>query len=404
MPKDGYQPFSLRSSMLSAFVGDDVEMRAVVFVPQGHAGEPLPVNYVIHGFGGNHETSSARLGPKVEDALARGLIEPMLYVFLDASHPFGHHVFADSATNGPWGSALVTEFIPALETEFNAVATTRGRFVSGHSSGGWSSLWLMVSHPEVFGGVWSTAPDPVDFRAFTGVDIYTFDNMYQTPKGEAVMLMRERADWVLSMQDYLAREVKEQPVGGQFYSFDAVFSPRGDAGPLPLFDRETGAIDRDVAEAWKAFDIAHQLRSRWSELGPALAGKLHIIVGDLDTFGLEAGVRRLDEELERLGSDAEITFVPERSHFDLYEPQTELYPEGLVVRMAREMQAAYEAGTTSMSTTSGRQPKRSRGAMPRSMPTPRDTISVRPPSSSVRPWAQSRGTWLSVSSGPNQGS
>ncbi len=37
---------------------------------------------------------------------------------------------------------------------------------SGHSSGGWSSLWLQIEHPEVFGGVWSLAPDPVDFRDF----------------------------------------------------------------------------------------------------------------------------------------------------------------------------------------------------------------------------------------------
>lgn len=399
-----YQAFALRSSILSADAGGDVDIRAMVFVPPGHTDERLAVNYVIHGFGGDHERSAARIGPMVERALAAGTAPPMIYVFLDASHRTGHHVFADSANNGRWASALVTEFIPALEAKFGAVATTNGRFVSGHSSGGWASLWLMVSHPQVFGGVWSTAPDPVDFRAFTGVDIYAFENMYESAAGEDVMLMRDGERWTVSLREYLAHEVADAPTSGQFYSFDAVFSPRGDNGPLPLFDRKTGIIDRDVAEAWKRFDISYQLRTRWADVGAALEGKLHITVGTLDTFGLDAGVRLLDQELDRLGSDAEFVYVPGRNHFDLYDPQPELYPDGLIARMAQEMNASYEAGRTSMSTTSGRHQKRSRGAMPRSIPTPRETISVRPDSRSVRPWAQSRGTWLSVSSGPNQGS
>ena len=88
----------------------------------------------------------------------------LLYVYLNAQFPLGHHEFADSVNNGPWGKALTTEFIPQLEAKYGAAATPAGRFLTGHSSGGWSSLWLQVNYPEFFGGVWSTAPDPVDFR------------------------------------------------------------------------------------------------------------------------------------------------------------------------------------------------------------------------------------------------
>ena len=45
------------------------------------------------------------------------------------------------------------------EDSIRGIGTPAARFLTGHSSGGWSSLWLQVDYPEFFGGVWSTAPD-----------------------------------------------------------------------------------------------------------------------------------------------------------------------------------------------------------------------------------------------------
>jgi len=42
----------------------------------------------------------------------------------------------------PRGEALVKEFIPYLESQFHLIAKPEARIVTGHSSGGWSSLWL----------------------------------------------------------------------------------------------------------------------------------------------------------------------------------------------------------------------------------------------------------------------
>ena len=79
--------------------------------------------------------------------------------------------FADSVNNGPWGLALVTEVIPALEARYRMDARPSGRFLTGHSSGGWFALWAIVRYPALFGGSWPTSPDPVDFRNFLGVDL-----------------------------------------------------------------------------------------------------------------------------------------------------------------------------------------------------------------------------------------
>ena len=52
-------------------------------------------------------------------------------------------------------------------------------------------------------------------------------------------------------------------------------------------------IDRDVAEYWREnYDLTNILRWDWETLWPKLRGKLHIFVGDMDTFYLNKCARR----------------------------------------------------------------------------------------------------------------
>jgi hypothetical protein len=341
-----FELFSLQSRTLADFGGEKTKIEATVLLPPGHdPGQRYPVNYYVHGFGGSHREAAASHGTSYGAMMVSGDAQPMIHVFLDANHPMGHHVFADSENTGPWGEAFVEEFVPELEKKFGGAGVPWGRFVSGHSSGGWSSLWLQIAYPEFFGGVWSTAPDPVDFRDFTGIDMYANDNMYRDPEGRPYPLMRRDGGWVTTFEEYTRKEIGIQPRGGQIYSFDAVFSERESPGrPRFVFDRNSGQIDKEVFEHWKRYDISLKLRNEWDALGPKLAGKLNIFVGTQDTFRLEGAVRLLDQELEKLGSDATIVLVDGRSHFDLGEPSPEHYPRGLKQRVVDEMWATWEAG------------------------------------------------------------
>jgi S-formylglutathione hydrolase FrmB len=303
----------------------------------------MPVCYSIHGFGGSHR-SAWRRGPWLQDEMASAVLPRMVHVFLDASCPLGHHEFADSVNNGPWGRALVEELIPALEREYAVGGSADSRFLTGHSSGGWSSLWLQITYPDAFGGTWSTAPDPVDFRDFTGVNIYADENAYADAAGEDIPLIRRNEEWVATIREFCTNEFAQQEYGGQFASFNAVFSPRADDGrPMRLFDVETGAIDHAVAEAWRRYDIREILAEHWATLGPKLAGKLHVYCGLEDTFRLEGATRLLQEQLEALGSDAEVLLVEGRDHGNLFAPHPELWPEGMLVRIYREMAERYRS-------------------------------------------------------------
>ena len=181
-------------------------------------------------------------------------------------------------------------------------------------------MWLQITYPDFFGGVWSTAPDPVDFRAFQLVNIYQPGaNIYRNSQGR-VPIARSNGRPTLFAEDFIKME-QVLGHGGQMGSFEAVFSPKGqDRNPLPLWNRESGAIDPQVAKAWQKYDIGLILQQNWETLGPKLKGKLHIYMGEADTFYLERAAFLLQESLKKLGSDAYVEIVPGRDHGTLMSP------------------------------------------------------------------------------------
>jgi hypothetical protein len=320
----------VESRLLSAFHGRPVRLRAGVVLPKSFAAEPgwrYPVVYEIPGFGGNH---FGAFGAAQRGATDVAGVE-MIHVVLDPGCHWGHHVFADSDNNGPCGRALVEEVIPHIEKTFRGLGRPEGRFVTGHSSGGWSSLWLQVAYPNFFGGVWSTAPDPVDFRDFQRINLYAPGvSVFFDAKGQSRPLARS-GDKVTIWYKPFADMEEVMGHGGQLGSFEAVFGPRGpDGRPAPLWDRKTGRVSPAVLKAWERYDIRLVLERNWPALAPKLAGKLHVYMGTKDTFYLEGATALLKEALARLGSDAVVELFPGRNHGTLLD-------RGLRQRIAREM-------------------------------------------------------------------
>jgi Putative esterase len=307
----------IESRLLTKFHGRPMRLRAGVALPKSFEENPevkYPVIYEIPGFGGNHFAAQLMTG-RTDVAGVE-----MIHVTLDPACRLGHHVFADSANNGPCGQALIEELIPHIEKTWRGIATPAARFVTGHSSGGWSSLWLQVTYPEFFGGVWSTAPDPVDFRDFQKVNIYEPNtNIFSDAQGERRPLARRGGKVALYYKPFSDMEVV-MGRGGQLFSFEAVFSPRGaDGKPRPLWDRNTGLIDPTVAESWKKYDIRLILEKNWTALAPKLARKLHIYMGGTDTYYLDGATRLLQASLKKLGSDAKVEIFEGRDHDTLMD-------------------------------------------------------------------------------------
>jgi hypothetical protein len=293
--------------------------------------------YEIPGFGSSHKDGIGRYLEKGAEA-AEGE-EEFIRVKLSGQCKWGHHVYANSATNGPRGDALVREMIPQIDAAYRTVGQPHARFAMGHSSGGWASLWLQVNYPDEFNGAWGSAPDPVDFRDYQQVDLYRDPplSLYIDESGARRPIARAGEKPILwydafgRMDDVLAR-------GGQLRSFEAVFSPLGKDGlPQKLWDRAGGRIDPAVAKAWEAYDLRLVIERNWSVLKDKLAGKLHITMGSLDTFYLDGAVVRLAESLKALGNDAEVTIVPGKDHGGVFTPD-------YVKQMHRQMGERFRKG------------------------------------------------------------
>jgi hypothetical protein len=312
------------SPALTAFSGREMHIRGWVVLPPGYAEHPqehYPTVYWTHGFGGTLP-GIRPTALQIANRMEAGKMPPMIWICLDESLATGTHEFADSVNNGPWGRALTAEFIPWVEGKYRMDAKASGRFLQGHSSGGWATLQLEVNYPTIFGGTWSTSPDPSDFHDFSEIDLYApHANVYRRPDGTAWPIVRDHQQVMATFEEFAKQEKVLGTYGGQVGSFEWVFSPRGaDGRPLPMFNRETGDVDPRVVAYWHDhYDLAHLTEANWGTRGRDLKGKIHLVVGTADTFYLDGAAHRFEVVLNKLGGEPHFTYRDNRTHFDLYE-------------------------------------------------------------------------------------
>jgi len=334
------------SPALSAFWGRPIHIRGQVALPPGYkgGGPKFPVAYSTSGYGGTLLWTQFSATHMVQ-MMASGEAPPMIWVYLDQSSPTGTHEFADSVNNGPWGQALITELIPWIDRNYATDGVPSSRFLTGHSSGGWATLWLQVRYPKMFGGSWPTSPDPSDFHDFFNADLYAPDaNAYRDANGNAYPMLRDHGKVVAAFEQLAKMETVLGPYGGQDASFEWVFSPRGpDGRPVPMFDRTTGKVNPDVVAYWHDhYDIANIVARDWKRLKPDLDGKIHLYVGADDSFYLDGPAHRLQATFLRLGAHEDFTFVPGKTHFDLMAAGND--PDGLLKTIAWAMYAKARPG------------------------------------------------------------
>jgi Putative esterase len=315
------------SERLSGFWGFPVEMKAAAYVPPRCAQVRCAVLYHLPGYGG----SVAHAWPTLREFARLSTHVPklaMAHVFIDPSFNGGYSYFTDSANNGPWDSALVQEFIPYLEETLEVGGTPGARFLVGHSSGGWTVMWLQVSNPGFFRAVWAISPDPLDFRHFYQVDATpgSTDDFYTRPDGRPRYLERDHA---ITMRR-LMQHVDDDPArGGIISSYEFAWSPRGSDGlPTRLFDRDDGTLVPETLDAWQVFDIRSVLGAGGVAMRATLADKINVYCGTQDDFFYDQPTRSMCDFLRQNDYRAVCRLVPGRTHTSVLSPSS-LYPLGL---------------------------------------------------------------------------
>ncbi|WP_372947536.1 alpha/beta hydrolase [Mariniphaga sp.] len=319
-----------RSPVLSEWWNKEMRIKAAVLLPSSFYSEPdrkYPVRYNIAGYGGRYTRANqfVQWDKSFLDWWQSDKAPQIINVFLDGEGPFGDCYQLNSENSGPYGTALIQELIPLIETQFRGIGEPESRFVDGCSTGGWVSLAIQLFYPDFFGGCFSYSPDPVDFENFQLIDIYRDENAFINEHGYLRPIVRDiSGEPVVSQRDFIQFENvlgwndTYTTSGGQFSAFTALYSPKGEDGlPKPLFDPKTGEINHEVAEHWRKYDLKHYVETNWETLGPKIQGKIWIWMGDMDEFYLNHALRAFDEMLQKKEnpkSDAVIQFSPMTGH------------------------------------------------------------------------------------------
>jgi hypothetical protein len=326
----------IQSRLLSEFWGRPMHLGAHVLLPEGfdeHPNARYPL-MIFHGHfpqtfsGFREEPPDPNLKPvyserfhwegynRTEQEHAYQLYKDwtgpdfprVLAIEIQHANPYYDDSYAVNSENlGPYGDAITYELIPEIEKRFRGLGEGWARFLYGGSTGGWEALGVQVFYPDEYNGCFAACPDPIDFRAYTVVDIYKDTNAYyldsdwkRTPRpglrnylGHVSATLEE----LNRMEQVLGTKSRS---GQQWDIWEAVYSPVGEDGyPKPIWDKRTGVIDRKVAEHWREnYDLSYILKRDWAKLGPKLEGKIHIYVGDMDNYYLNNAVYLIEEFLE----------------------------------------------------------------------------------------------------------
>jgi hypothetical protein len=328
----------IRSELLSRFWGQDVFIGAHILVPKGFDTHPQ-ARYPLMVFHGHfpEDISDFRTTPpdpdlkpdyserfhlagynRVQQQEAYDFYQKwisadfprFLVIEIEHANPYYDDSYAvNSANLGPYGDAINKELIPEIERRFHAIAAGWARFTYGGSTGGWEALATQVFYPDMYNGAFAACPDPIDFRAYTIVNLYKDKNAYALT-GEAATVERPAFRNYLGEVFTTQRDANYMELaqgdrsrsGGQYDIWQAVFGPIGaDGYPQPIWDKVTGDIDPKVAAYWREhFDLSYIIARDWATLAPKLKGKIHLYVGSGDNYYLTDSVYFAQERLESL--------------------------------------------------------------------------------------------------------
>ena len=299
--------FKFQSPMLSKFWGRPIYIGATVLLPRDY--ETSTMSYpVLYSQGHFSLAPPLRFQDSPENPTYREWVRDdfprIIAVTFQHPTPYFDDSYAVNSVNvGPYGDAIMQELIPEVEKRFRVIREPWARWLDGGSTGGWESLALQIFHPDFFGGTWSYCPDPVSFVDVEGVNVYQDKNAFWKDFDwyrEPTINSREL--------DYSPRQTSQQrnymelvngthgrSGTGQIDIWSAVWGPLGADGYFePLFNKRSGVMNPVVAQYWRDhFDLLEYLKHNWTTVGPKLVDKIHIYVGDADTYQLDRGVRAL---------------------------------------------------------------------------------------------------------------
>jgi hypothetical protein len=335
----------IQSDVLTKFWGRPMHLGAIVLLPEGfdehpNARYPLMINHghftrELRGFRetppvpelqGREKASAEAAYRFYKDWTGSGFPRMIMVIIQHANQYYDDSYAVNSENVGPYGDAINHELLPYIEKRFRGIGQGWARGLFGGSTGGWETLATQIFYPDDYNGAWAACPDCIDFREYEVINIYSEKNAFYINSDWKKTPHPDGRNYLDHLQAVTEEDVHWELVlgtrgrsGEQWNIWQAVYSPVGEDGyPKPIWDPMTGVIDHKVAEYWRDhYDLRYILERDWATLGPKVKGKIHIYVGDMDTWHLNNAVYLMEDFLKKAvnpAADAVVEYGDRKEH------------------------------------------------------------------------------------------
>ncbi|MDE7192905.1 MAG: esterase family protein [Oscillospiraceae bacterium] len=140
-----------------------------VLLPAGYSEDKeYPVLYILHGYYDNQDWMAREivhipemLTNLAEDGAAAEMIVVLPYIYCSKDMPYCTGMDTQNTLNyDNFINDMTTDLMPFIEENFSAAKGRENTAITGFSMGGRESLFIGISHPELFGYIGAVCPAP----------------------------------------------------------------------------------------------------------------------------------------------------------------------------------------------------------------------------------------------------
>ncbi len=128
-----------------------------VYLPDGYqnSGLDYPVLYLLHGASGTEDSwvGAGNIQEKTDQLIAAGSIQPLIIVIPADPNFWWADTKAESAR-----TAFTEDLMPHVEKNFRTIEQREGRVIGGYSAGGFGTVNLVLTPPELFAAAAPLSP------------------------------------------------------------------------------------------------------------------------------------------------------------------------------------------------------------------------------------------------------
>ena len=286
-------------------LGDPARRQTPVYLPPGYAAggtERFPTVYFLHGYSGSglgwlNVSAFSRTVPERLDALIEaGAVPPFIGVFVDGWTRVGGAQWENSEAIGRYRDYVVRDVVGWADRELRTVPKAAARAVVGKSSGGYGSLVMARSHPDVF----------AHLGCHSGDAYFEYCYLPDFPKAAAALT---RAGGVEPWYREFVKRAQETKMAGDDHAtisalaMSAAYSPRkGEPMNIELpFELETARLRPEVWSRWLVHDPVRFVPKHIDAFKRLKS--VFIDCGARDEFNLRWGARMIAKEMKDEGME-----------------------------------------------------------------------------------------------------